>query len=200
MGTYGDGGRNHAFVMIKRILTTLDPPDDRNSQGGFINAQGEAVGTYRDATQKRHGFIWRKGIFTNTSINVPGDHPLFGTVAQGINDIGEVVGNFVADGGDNFHRHGFLRSSKGDYSTFDVPGRTFTSPSGINNSGQIAGFYADDNFFFHGFVLSKGVFMKVEVPGASETQVFSINAKGEIVGTYFDTDGDQHGFVGTPVR
>jgi hypothetical protein len=60
---------------------------------------------------------------------------LFGTVAQGINDIGEVVGNFVAEGGNNFLRHGFLRSSKGDYSTFDVSKRTFTSPTGINNSG-----------------------------------------------------------------
>jgi uncharacterized membrane protein len=201
MGTYGKGGRNHAFVMTKGILTTLDPtPDDTNSQGGFINAQGEAIGTYRDATQKRHGFIWRKGIFTNTSINVPGDHPLFGTVAQGINDIGHVVGNYVDVNGNNFLRHGFLRLGANDYRTFDVPGRTFTSPSGISNSGQIVGFYADDNFFFHGFVLSKGVFMKVDVPGASETQVFSINAKGEIVGTYFDANGVQYGFVGTPAR
>ena len=102
MGTYGDEERNHAFVMIKGLLTTLDPPGDSSSQGGFINAKGEAVGTYRDGNpnppdqvNKRRGFIWRKGMFTNTSINVPGDHPLFGTVALGINDIGEIVGNYV---------------------------------------------------------------------------------------------------------
>ena len=150
--------------------------------------------------EKRHGFIWRKGVFT--TFNVPKDHPEFGTVAMGINDIGEVVGNFVDVSGDNFHRHGFLRSSKGTFTTFDVPGRTFTSPTGINNSGQIVGFYADDNFFFHGFVLNKGVFTTVDVDflEASETQVLSINAKGEIVGAYFEANGTRHGFLGTPVR
>jgi uncharacterized membrane protein len=203
MGTYFEStGTTHAFFLTKGAVTTLDPPGAIRSQGGFINAQGQAVGTYRTLEgtfQKRHGFIWRKGNFT--TFNVPKDHPEFGTVAMGINDIGEVVGNFVDESGDNFHRHGFLRSSKGTFTTFDVPGRTFTSPTGINNSGQIVGFYADDNFFFHGFVLHKGVFTFVDVPGASETQIFSINAKGEIVGTYFDADdGEQHGFVGSPTR
>jgi uncharacterized membrane protein len=151
MGTYFEStGTTHAFFLTKGAVTTLDPPGAIRSQGGFINAQGQAVGTYRTLEgtfQKRHGFIWRKGNFT--TFNVPKDHPEFG----------------------------------------------------INNSGQIVGFYADDNFFFHGFVLHKGVFTFVDVPGASETQIFSINAKGEIVGTYFDADdGEQHGFVGSPTR
>ena len=201
MGTYfvdSMTSPNHAFVWEKGHFTTLDPAGATRSQGGFINAKGEAVGTYRDSTQKRHGFVWRKGGFT--TFNVPNDHPEFGTVAMGINDIGEVVGNYVDTSGDNFKRHGFLRSSKGTFTSFDFPDRTFTSPTGINNSGQIVGFYADEDFFFHGFVVNKGVFTTVDFPDASETQIFSINAKGEIVGTYFDADGDQHGFVGTPVR
>jgi uncharacterized membrane protein len=113
------------------------------------------------------------------------------------------VGNFVDANGDNTHRHGFVRSSKGTFTTFDVPGMDFTSPTGINNAGQIVGFYAtnkDPDFLFHGFVLSKGVFTTVDFPDAHETQVLSINAKGEIVGAYFDANGDQHGFLGTPAR
>jgi len=121
-------------------------------------------------------------------------------VALGINDIGQVVGNFVDVNGDNVHRHGFLQNSKGDFTTFDVPGSDFTIAQGINNTGQIVGFYADDDFSFHGFVLSNGVFTTVDVPDALETQIFSINAKGEIVGAYFDADGVQHGFLGTRVR
>jgi uncharacterized membrane protein len=205
-GTYFEStGKVHAFFWSKGVFTTLDPliPSFR-SQGGFLNAKGEVVGTFRDSADKRQGFIWSKGNFT--TFHVSDDHPVFGTVAMGINDVGEVVGNFVDMKGDNFHRHGFLRSKDGDFTTFDMTDTNFvndfTSPTGINNAGQIVGFYAsnaDPRFLFHGFVLSKGVFTTVDVPDADETQILSINAKGEIVGTYFDKDG-QHGFVGIPDR
>jgi uncharacterized membrane protein len=55
------------------------------------------VGTYRDEGQKRHGFIWRNGILT--TFNMPNDHEVFGTVAAGINDIGQIVGNYVVEDG-----------------------------------------------------------------------------------------------------
>jgi uncharacterized membrane protein len=205
-GTYGDGSTVPAVVWSKSDFTTLDPPGATRSQAGFLNAQGQVVGTYRDAAQKRHGFIWRKGTFT--TFNAPNDHPLFGTVAFGINDIGQVVGNFVDIKGNNAHRHGFVRSSDGVFTTLDVTDMDFTSPQGINNAGQIVGFYAnnaDPLFLFHGFVVSNGDFATgdfatVDVPGARETQIFSINAKGEIVGKYVDADDVQHGFMGTPVR
>jgi uncharacterized membrane protein len=199
-GTYiDDGGTSHAFFENKGYFTTLYPPDSIRSQGGFINAQGQVDGTYRTADQKRHGFIWRNGAFT--TFNVPGDHPLFGTVALGINDIGEVVGDYVAEK-DPSHRHGFLRSSKGDFTTFDVPGPdiTITIGEGINNAGTIVGAYVA-NGTTHGFVLNNGVvFTTVDVPDAQETQINSINAKGEIVGFYNDSSGVQHGFLGVPVR
>jgi probable HAF family extracellular repeat protein len=93
-GTYlVDNGTSltfHAFFGNKGGFMTLDPPGSIRTVGGFINAQGQVVGTFRRSDQKRHGFIWRNGFFT--TFNVPGDHPVFGTVALGINDIGEVVG------------------------------------------------------------------------------------------------------------
>lgn len=201
MGSYFDSnaGTLFAFVRSKKgVFTKLDPLDlGIRSQGGFINAKGQAVGVYRDDTQKRHGFIWYKGIFTNTSINVPGDDELLGTVAIGINDIGDVVGNYVDDETEN--RHGFLLS-KGVYTTLDVPDADLTVAQGINNAGTIVGLYMVGDQT-HGFVLSKGAFTPVDVdlPGATfgTTAIFSINAKGEIVGIYSDADG-QHGFLGTP--
>ena len=197
-GTYsiaGDPKPNHAFFWSKGDFTTLDPLGATRSQGGFLNAQGEVVGTYRDEFEKRHGFIWRKGNFT--TFNVPGDHPVLGTVALGINDIGQIVGNYVA-AKDN-QRHGFLRSSKGDFTTLDVPGADITIAQGINNAGTIVGAYVVGDIV-HGFVLTNGIFTTVDVKDALETQIFSINAKGEIVGLYFDAAGVTHGFLGTPVR
>ena len=200
MGTYVDStGKLFAFVGNKGDFTKLDPFGlEIRSQGGFINAQGQAVGAYRDASQKRHGFIWRKGKFA-PPVNVPGDDELLGTVALGINDIGDVVGNYVDDKTEN--RHGFLLSSKGVFTNpIDVPGAVVTVAQGINNAGTIVGVYIDAQGNSHGFVLSKGVFTNpIDVPGASGTQINSINAKGEIVGSYDDSAG-QHGFLGTPTR
>jgi len=102
--------------------------------------QGQVVGTYRDEGQKRHGFIRRNGIFT--TFNVPNDHEVFGTVAIGINDIGQIVGNYVHEDDKIIpgtppdipdipeHRHGFLRSSKGVFTTVDVPDADYTIAQG----------------------------------------------------------------------
>jgi len=101
-------------------------------------------------------------------------------------------------------RRGFLRGSKGDFTTFDAaPDAVPTIAEGINNAGTIVGLYVDGNGDLHGFVRSrKGEFATVDVdkPGASQTEINSINAKGEIVGTYLGADDKQHGFLGVPVR
>ena len=74
----------------------------------------------------------------------------------------------------------------------------FTFAQGINNVGQIAGFYAKADGTSHGFVLTRGRFTTVDVPGASWTEVYSINGRGELVGTFEDATGI-HGFVARPV-
>jgi probable HAF family extracellular repeat protein len=91
---FDDPAMPHAFFYNNGSFTTLNPPGSIRSQGGFINAKGQVVGTYRDQNQKRHGFIWRNGIFTKP-FNAPNDDPVLGTVALGINDHGEVVGDYV---------------------------------------------------------------------------------------------------------
>jgi len=197
----------HAFFENKGDFITLDPLNVR-SQGGFINTLGQVVGTYRDntANQKRHGFIWRNGTFTTLNINAPGDHHVFGTVAFGINDFGEVVGNYVAED-DPAHRHGFLRSSTGDFTTFDARNAVVTIGEGINNDGTIVGVYTLADGALHGFVLKKGgAFTTVDVPdlngNAQQTEINSINTNGEIVGFYIDSkeNGTHHGFLGVPVH
>ena len=149
------------------------------------------MGTYtkdEDHKDRRHGFIWSNGTFTTFS--VPGDGPGFGTRAFGINDFGEVVGDY---GTGQVPFHGFLRSSTGDFTTFDVPGVVQTTGEGINNAGTIVGFYIEVQGPPHGFVLKNGVFMTVDVPNSSNTAINSINANGQIVGSYDDSNGT-HGF------
>jgi probable HAF family extracellular repeat protein len=197
VGTYSVGSTFHAFFYNNGNFIKLDPANVR-SQGGFINAKGQVVGTYRDSGQYRHGFIWLNGNFT--TFNVPGDAIPLGTVAFGINDIGDVVGNYVSASDGN--RHGFLRRSNGVFTTFDVRGAVVTNAEGINNAGTIVGSYIDEKDLFHGFVLKNGIFTNpVDAPNSSgDTEINSINAKGQIVGLYFDSDGVEHGFIGTPAN
>src|SRR5262249_4132643 len=150
---------------------------------------------YRTQDNKRHGFLWSMGSFT--TFNVPNDHPVFGTVALGINDQGQIVGDYVDT--DN-NRHGFLLSH-GAYTQLDVPGASLTVAQGINNAGVIGGVYVDAAQNQHGFVLSQGAYTTVDVPfpGSADTAVFSINAQGQIVGAYDDSTGE-HGYVGTPIQ
>jgi uncharacterized membrane protein len=77
-------------------------------------------------------------------------------------------------------------AQKTTITTFDPPGAVHgTYPVAINDCGDIAGYYEDANYGFHGFVRDRrGSITTLDVPQATATLATSINAEGEIVGTY----------------
>jgi len=93
-----------------------------------------------------HGFLLSGGVYT--TIDVPGST---GTIAYGINNSGEIVGEYFVGGG--VTPHGFLYS-EGIFTPLDVPGAISTYASGINDAGEIVGSYTDANFGLHGFLAS----------------------------------------------
>jgi probable HAF family extracellular repeat protein len=111
--------------------------------------EGQVVGYYLDGSSIWHSFLYSNGTFT------PIDDPLAasnrhngadGTIAQGINDAGQVVGYYTDANG---VAHGFLYSN-GNYVTVDASPSTVgldegTYLSGINDAGQIVGNYVNDN-------------------------------------------------------
>lgn len=96
--------------------------------------------------------------------------------------------------------HGFLLS-KGKYATLDEPNAGAgayqgTAAVGINNSGQIVGYFTDATGINHGFLLSGGRYSTIDDPNASgTTYAADINASGQIVGYYTDAAGVNHGFL-----
>jgi probable HAF family extracellular repeat protein len=74
--------------------------------------------------------------YTFTTIDVPG--AVGGTVARGINNRGQIVGDFY----DGTGSHGFLKDGR-TFTRIDVPGATGTAAYGINNRGQIVGWFYD---------------------------------------------------------
>ena len=79
------------------------------------------------------------------------------------------------------------------FTTIDVPGGTFTRPSGVNDTGEIVGSFTDDTGS-HGFLYKGGTFATLGPPGASQSEAASINNAGQIVGSFTDSAG-QHGFL-----
>jgi len=78
--------------------------------------------------------------------------------------------------------------SGGVYTSIDVPGADLTVAFGINDAGQIVGFYGGSTGN-HGFLLSGGVYTSIDVPGAVETYAAGINDAGQVVGRYFEGGG-----------
>jgi hypothetical protein len=124
-----------------------------------------------------------------------------GTFPSSINPAGAITGY---DYDANFLGHGFLRSSNGTFTTFDVPGLTSTFPSSISQAGAITGSYAynnDVNSVGHGFLrASNGTLITFDAPGAGTgilqgTYPSSINPEGRITGTYYDANNMAHGFL-----
>jgi hypothetical protein len=68
--------------------------------------------------------------------------------------------------------------------TIDYPGAINSYAAGINDSGQIAGYYFGSNNYFYGFSLSSGAFSSISVPGSLNTYAFGISDSGQIVGSY----------------
>jgi probable HAF family extracellular repeat protein len=71
----------------------------------------------------------------------------------------------------------------------------YTVAQGINDAGQIVGYYQDAGGAQHGFLLSGGSYSTLNVPGAASTQANGINNAGQISGYSATGGGATTGFV-----
>ena len=76
-----------------------------------------------------------------------------------------------------------LALGQGTYVQIDDPdGVNGTYVQGIDNAGDIVGFYTDATITTHGFLLSGGVYTTIDYPGSQNTELYGVNAVGQIVG------------------
>lgn len=88
------------------------------------------------------------------------------------------------------------RLINGQLTYLNVPGASGTFASGINDRGQIVGFYTDSNYSAYAFVYDKGVYTTLDVPDAvNGAAAVGINNWGEVMGNYTDSSFNQHAFV-----
>lgn len=121
------------------------------------------------------------------------------TYANGINDLGTIVGEyFAADG----RRHGYILRD-GQYTTIDFPGSVRTTLFGINNDGTVVGEYCmsacpdESGLGERGFSYSDGQFTYFDFPIAV-TVPRDISNNGIIVGYGSGPGQLWDTYVGTP--
>ena len=191
-GTWSDANSNfHGFVRAADgTITTFDPAGSIFTWPTAINANGDIAGYYLDTQNNEHGFL-RMADGTITHFEVKNASS---TEAYGINRKDAIVGS----GGTIC----FERTPGGKIKTFEQGQGLYPTAraSGINDKGQITGFYTTDQKpYLNAFVGSpKSGFTSFEVDGG-QTQPFSINDSGVIAGSYYPASGGPlNGFLRMP--
>lgn len=207
-GFYVDASSvQHGFVRAPNgKITEFDPSGSILTNPNAINEPGEITGFYFDANFVGHGFL-RAPNGAITSFDAPGADNTpgsgNGTFGVDLTPSGEIEGIYVDAKG---VLHGFVRSKKGTFSTFDAPGAGTgpgqgTIPEVNNTPGAIVGNYTDGNTVNHGFLLDKhGSFTLFDVPGTGTgpgqgTIPLGNNNPGTITGQYIDGGNVTHGFL-----
>jgi len=147
VGFYTDAnGTNHGYkynINSGRFSRVTDPNAPTASlTAAAINNNGDIAGFYTNpATGNTDGFLKRGGRFTDLA--VPGASA---TQALGVNDHDEVVGTYTVGSGSGAVMHGFTWTPRGGFVTVDDPhGMGTTTINGVNNAGDLVGFYVDAN-------------------------------------------------------
>ncbi len=167
-------GALHGYFYDGTTYTPLDYPGAANTEAVGINNDGVISGFYYGVGSDLfpHGFIYSNGIFT--SLTYPGT--LNGTNGQGINNHSEVVGFWGY--------HYSFTYDNGAYTSFGYPGAEVTYAYGINDSGEIAGYYqmSSSGYPFGFFYDGQSTFTSIAYPGASQTVAFGVNNLNVVVG------------------
>lgn len=172
-GVYsGSGGMFHGFLrQTNGIYTTFDPPSSVYTWPTDISTPGTIVGFYLESDPGLIiGFV-RTTNWNITPFNAPNGGFLNTYPTIPLNAQGMVAGSFCSDAQCDVI-HGFLRTSDGTMTVFDVPGdNDSTGPDAINSAGDTTGWNITSDFSaLHGFVRShNGTFVTIDPPGSGFT-------------------------------
>ncbi len=150
-------------------ITILDSPTTVSVQPRRINNNGITVGTMRIMLTPQNPYD--PAVMWDTDGNMH-DLGVFSGAAQDINDSDVIVG------------HSNLQAvywTQGSIQTLPTPTDSFSYANGINNYGQIIGYYYFNNGPFYAVMWDQGSMIDLGNLGGS-TRPEAINNRGQIVG------------------
>jgi hypothetical protein len=152
VGFYTDAnGNNHGYeynIRSGRFSTVTY--QDASLTAAAINDRGDVAGFYTNpGSGNTDGFIKvRNQTFIDLAVSGASS-----TMALGVNNSDEVVGTYTVGSGSSAVMHGFTWTPQHGFSTIDDPhGIGTTTINGVNDFGQLVGFYVDANGNTDGFL------------------------------------------------
>ncbi|NOT10976.1 MAG: hypothetical protein HOP23_03935 [Methylococcaceae bacterium] len=139
------------FLYENGQYTYLDGLGGAGAVISKINNNGQIVGySPVEGWTRLQSFIYSNGSY----LSLTGPEGSITTLAQGINNQGDIVGAFAYSGVEvepNQNSHGFVLHD-GMYTLLDVPNAISTVATDINDLGQIVGYYNDNSGYYRGFI------------------------------------------------
>jgi probable HAF family extracellular repeat protein len=181
-------------------FTNENFPGSSQTQDTAINNFGSLAGFFADsngATAPNFiGFVDKGGTFT--AVEDPSTPAIPSSVNQllGVND-NNVAAGFYQDALGNLHGYTY-NIGTASFDNLSLPSgddaSTFAA-TGINNAGDVVGFFTNAGGTTEGFIDNGGIFTNFLAAGSNNTMFLGINNEGEAVGVYQDGSGQNHGFV-----
>ena len=204
-GYFGSGADvnhpNKGYVVnppyYQHNFTNENFPGSAQTQVIGINNSGTTVGFYADPAGDNFGFVLKGGIWTAViDPQTPATSPQVNQLL-GVNNSGIAVG-FYTDGHGNNHGYEF-NFHNNTFQNLNLPGASSLTATGINNNGDVTGFFVNHSGATQSFLLTgRGHLVTFNAPGSTNTMALGINNSDEIVGSYATGSGDTamtHGFV-----
>jgi len=187
--------------MTYQFKTIDNTGDTAFNQLLAINNSGTIAGYFGDGTVLPNKGYTVTAPYTQAHFSNENFPTSAQTQVTGINNSGTTVGFWVDANGDNY---GFI-DQNGTFSTAIDPlaptikGVVSEQFLGINDAGEVAGFYVNDvSGDTSGFVYNSntGTYSAVKIAGATSLTATDVNDKGQISG-FFTKGGVTDGFVDT---
>ncbi|HSY11206.1 MAG TPA: hypothetical protein VK976_03370 [Verrucomicrobiae bacterium] len=187
---------NQGFTLNLPVNFNVENfPSSMMTQVIGINNSLTTSGFYVDGNSVTHGFYHvNNGAFT--TVDFPGT--AFNQLLSQ-NDYKQASGYFSMSTNNSTPDFPYVYDEVGGiFEVITIPGAVGgAQATGINNTGEVCGFFIDGNSVNHGWLLNAGVFLQLDYPNSTFTQALGLNNRGQVVGTYMDAQNLTHGFVYT---
>jgi len=154
MGAKGQA-HSYEFSILGGWFRRIRIPGSMSTTASGINNHGAVAGFYTGRGGVTRGFL-RGAHGRVIRLTFPGASS---TMAFGVNDFGEVVGTYMTGQGNNAKSFGFTWSRRTGFRKINDPqGRGATTLNGINNAGDLVGFFTDRTGNTDGVLVARGHF------------------------------------------
>ena len=209
--TYTSGLYEHGFRTVPGQPINLATDDlgtlGGNTRAAAINNSGQVVGLSDVSGGYEHAFRTAPNQPINPATDDLGTLGGWDSVAEGINQSGQVVGWADTGGYDSSGdaiTHAFRHTGSGanpatdDLGTLAAPYNDDSTAAGINRSGQVVGYAFATSGAGHAFLYSNGAMQDLgtlATPYNYSIYAFAINDSGQIVGSAESSSESGHAFL-----